>query len=84
MVRKIEQTSIKNGIEKMIEERKTARLPKRRSWSLRRRGPPPPRAQGERVGGEVKTTLATRAVAHSHPPTQHISLGRWENSRKHT
>ena len=39
-------------------------------------------AQGEGVGGEVKTTLATRAVAHSHPPTQHISLGRWENSRK--
>ena len=81
---KIEQKSIKNGIEKTIEKRRAARWPTRRSKSLRHRGAPWARAQGEGVGGEVKTTLATRAVAHSHPPTQHISLGRWENSRKPT
>ena len=50
---KIDQKSIKNGIEKTIEKRKATRLPTRRSKSLRQPGPGPARAQGEGVGGEV-------------------------------
>ena len=50
---KIDQKSIKNGIEKTIEKRKAAGWPTRRSKSLRRHGPGPARAQGEGVGGEV-------------------------------
>ena len=50
---KIEQKSIKNGIEKTIEKRRAARWPTRRSKSLRLRAAPPARAQGEGVGGEV-------------------------------
>ena len=50
---KIDQKSIKNGIEKTIEKRRAARWPTIRSKSLRRRGPRAARAQGEGVGGEV-------------------------------
>ena len=50
---KIEQTSIKNGIEKTIEKRRAAKWPTRRSKSLRHRCPERAWAQGEGVGGEV-------------------------------
>ena len=50
---KIDKKSIKNGIQKTIEKRTTARWPRRRSKSLRHRGPGAARAQGEGVGGEV-------------------------------
>ena len=50
---KIDQKSIKNGIEKTIEKRKATRWPTRRSKSLRPSAAPPARAQGEGVGGEV-------------------------------
>ena len=50
---KIEQKSIKNGIEKTIEKRRAARWPTRRSNSLRGCAGPLGRAQGEGVGGEV-------------------------------
>ena len=50
---KIDQKSIKNGIEKTIKKRRATRWPTRRSKSLRLRGPGPARGQGEGVGGEV-------------------------------
>ena len=50
---KINPKSCTHGIEKTIEKRRPARWPTRRSKSLRRRVPPPDRAQGEGVGGEV-------------------------------
>ena len=69
---KIDQKSIKNGIEKTIEKGRAARWPTRRSKSLRRRAAPPARAQGEGVGGEVnlsrrghKGYIPTRLAPHS-------------------
>ena len=53
---KIEQKSIKNGMEKMIEKRKTARLQKRRSWT-----PPGPgrggRGRGKPLHGGVENNI---------------------------
>ena len=57
---KIDQKSIKNGIEKTNEKRKAARWPKRRSKSLRHRAKPPARAQGEGVGGEVNLSQESK------------------------
>ena len=51
--RKMKQQSVKNGMKRMIEKRKTARCPKRRSWSLRVARPLPPGPREAGVGGEV-------------------------------
>ena len=83
--RKMKQQSVKNDMKRMIEKRKTARCPKRRSWSLRRREAPPPRAQGGRgrgrgkhkaggVGGEVNLSLQDLSKTPKNAPRRLKSI----------
>ena len=75
---KIEQKSIKNGIEKTIEKRRAARWPTRRSKSLRGCAAPPGRG-GRGRGKPLPRGLKIERLKtkHRYPTLNHPSPEGW-------